>query len=107
MLFLFVFWNFELYVIPLVLLLLLTRNCFLIISGKDNRQCDTVAEDRLEDEEGEDDKDSKKGFINKVCAIQEGCIRVQNILGEVASFDERLKNAFNWTVPFFCCCCCC
>ncbi|XP_047273697.1 multiple C2 and transmembrane domain-containing protein 1 isoform X34 [Homo sapiens] len=58
-LFLFVVWNFELYMIPLVLLLLLTWNYFLIISGKDNRQRDTVVEDMLEDEEEEDDKDDK------------------------------------------------
>ncbi|XP_032332071.1 multiple C2 and transmembrane domain-containing protein 1 isoform X5 [Camelus ferus] len=103
-LFLFVVWNFELYMIPLVLLLLLTWNYFLIISGKDNRQRDTVVEDMLEDEEEEDDKDDKdsekKGFINKIYAIQEVCISVQNILDEVASFGERIKNTFNWTVPF-------
>ncbi|KAI4570115.1 hypothetical protein MJT46_007409 [Ovis ammon polii x Ovis aries] len=46
-------------------------------------------------------KDSeKKGFINKIYAIQEVCISVQNILDEVASFGERIKNTFNWTVPF-------
>ncbi|XP_013368497.1 PREDICTED: multiple C2 and transmembrane domain-containing protein 1 isoform X6 [Chinchilla lanigera] len=104
MLFLFVVWNFELYMIPLVLLLLLTWNYFLIISGKDNRQRDTVVEDMLEDEEEEDDKDDKdsekKGFINKIYAIQEVCVSVQNILDEVASFGERIKNTFNWTVPF-------
>ncbi|KAM9104726.1 multiple C2 and transmembrane domain-containing protein 1 isoform 4-T4 [Megaptera novaeangliae] len=103
-LFLFVVWNFELYMIPMVLLLLLTWNYFLIISGKDNRQRDTVVEDMLEDEEEEDDKDDKdsekKGFINKIYAIQEVCISVQNILDEVASFGERMKNTFNWTVPF-------
>ncbi|XP_049978160.1 multiple C2 and transmembrane domain-containing protein 1 isoform X1 [Alexandromys fortis] len=59
-LFLFVVWNFELYMIPLLLLLLLTWNYFLIISGKDNRQRDTVVEDMLEDEEEEDDKDDKE-----------------------------------------------
>uniref|UniRef100_A0A2K6KXJ2 C2 domain-containing protein n=1 Tax=Rhinopithecus bieti TaxID=61621 RepID=A0A2K6KXJ2_RHIBE len=85
-LFLFVVWNFELYMIPLVLLLLLTWNYFLIISGKDNRQRDTDSE--------------KKGFINKIYAIQEVCVSVQNILDEVASFGERIKNTFNWTVPF-------
>ncbi|XP_053442469.1 multiple C2 and transmembrane domain-containing protein 1 isoform X9 [Nycticebus coucang] len=104
MLFLFVVWNFELYMIPLVLLLLLTWNYFLIISGKDNRQRDTVVEDMLEDEEEEEDKDDKdsekKGFINKIYAIQEVCVSVQNILDEVASFGERIKNTFNWTVPF-------
>ncbi|NXJ82319.1 MCTP1 protein, partial [Trogon melanurus] len=42
LLFLFVVWNFELYMIPLALLLLLAWNYFLIISGKDNRQHDTV-----------------------------------------------------------------
>ncbi|ERE84789.1 multiple C2 and transmembrane domain-containing protein 1 [Cricetulus griseus] len=103
-LFLFVVWNFELYMIPLLLLLLLTWNYFLIISGKDTRQRDTVVEDMLEDEEEEDDKDDKdgekKGFINKIYAIQEVCISVQNILDEVASFGERIKNTFNWTVPF-------
>lgn len=103
-LFLFVVWNFELYMIPLLLLSLLTWNYFLIISGKDNRQRDTVVEDMLEDEEEEDDKDDKdgekKGFINKIYAIQEVCVSVQNILDDVASFGERIKNTFNWTVPF-------
>nr|XP_060617776.1 multiple C2 and transmembrane domain-containing protein 1 isoform X2 [Anolis sagrei ordinatus] len=103
-LFLFVTWNFELYMIPLTLLLLLVWNYFLIVSGKDNRQHDTVVEDMLEDEEEEDDRDDKdsekKGFMNKLYAIQEVCVSVQNILDEVASFGERIKNTFNWTVPF-------
>ncbi|XP_021235729.1 multiple C2 and transmembrane domain-containing protein 1 isoform X5 [Numida meleagris] len=123
--FLFVVWNFELYMIPLALLLLLAWNYFLIISGKDNRQHDTVVEDMLEDEEEEDDRDDKslprcdkitwlwystsgilqedsekKGFMDKLYAIQEVCVSVQNILDEVASFGERIKNTFNWTVPF-------
>ncbi|XP_019064983.1 multiple C2 and transmembrane domain-containing protein 1 isoform X4 [Fukomys damarensis] len=63
-----------------------------------------VVEDMLEDEEEGDDKDDKdsekKGFINKIYAIQEVCVSVQNILDEVASFGERIKNTFNWTVPF-------
>ncbi|NWV97060.1 MCTP1 protein, partial [Machaerirhynchus nigripectus] len=59
LLFLFVVWNFELYMIPLALLLLLAWNYFLIMSGKDNRQHDTVVEDMLEDEEEEDDRDDK------------------------------------------------
>ncbi|NXC90331.1 MCTP1 protein, partial [Cercotrichas coryphoeus] len=103
-LFLFVVWNFELYMIPLALLLLLAWNYFLIISGKDNRQHDTVVEDMLEDEEEEDDRDDKdgekKGFMNRLYAIQEVCVTVQNILDEIASFGERIKNTFNWTVPF-------
>ncbi|XP_048706904.2 multiple C2 and transmembrane domain-containing protein 1 isoform X6 [Caretta caretta] len=58
-LFLFVVWNFELYMIPLALLLLLAWNYFLVLSGKDNTQHDTVVEDMLEDEEEEDDRDDK------------------------------------------------
>uniref|UniRef100_A0A663NAU3 Multiple C2 and transmembrane domain-containing protein 1 n=1 Tax=Athene cunicularia TaxID=194338 RepID=A0A663NAU3_ATHCN len=104
LLFLFVVWNFELYMIPLALLLLLAWNYFLIVSGKDNRQHDTVVEDMLEDEEEEDDRDDKdsekKGFMDRLYAIQEVCVSVQNILDEVASFGERIKNTFNWTVPF-------
>ncbi|KAK2515926.1 multiple C2 and transmembrane domain-containing protein 1 isoform X4 [Columba livia] len=104
LLFLFVVWNFELYMIPLALLLLLAWNYFLIVSGKDNRQHDTVVEDMLEDEEEEDDRDDKdsekKGFMNRLYAIQEVCVSVQNILDEVSSFGERIKNTFNWTVPF-------
>ncbi|XP_063137769.1 multiple C2 and transmembrane domain-containing protein 1 isoform X12 [Rattus norvegicus] len=63
-----------------------------------------VVEDMLEDEEEEDDRDDKdgekKGFINKIYAIQEVCVSVQNILDEAASLGERVKNTFNWTVPF-------
>uniref|UniRef100_A0A8C6VUK7 Multiple C2 and transmembrane domain containing 1 n=1 Tax=Nothobranchius furzeri TaxID=105023 RepID=A0A8C6VUK7_NOTFU len=42
----------------------------------------------------------KKGFMNKLYAIQDVCISVQNALDEVASYGERIKNTFNWTVPF-------
>ncbi|MEQ2236309.1 Multiple C2 and transmembrane domain-containing protein 1, partial [Ilyodon furcidens] len=38
--------------------------------------------------------------MNKLYAIQDVCISVQNALDEVASYGERIKNTFNWTVPF-------
>ncbi|XP_053180800.1 multiple C2 and transmembrane domain-containing protein 1 isoform X6 [Scomber japonicus] len=61
-------------------------------------------EDLLEDEDEDFDKDDKdserKGFMNKLYAIQDVCISVQNALDEVASYGERIKNSFNWTVPF-------
>uniref|UniRef100_A0A8C7ZTQ6 Multiple C2 domains, transmembrane 1a n=1 Tax=Oryzias sinensis TaxID=183150 RepID=A0A8C7ZTQ6_9TELE len=102
--FVIVVWNFELYMVPLALLLLLAWNYILIASGKDTRQEMQVVEDLLEDEDEEfdkDDKDSeKKGFMNKLYAIQDVCISVQNALDEVASYGERIKNTFNWTVPF-------
>ncbi|XP_051539065.1 multiple C2 and transmembrane domain-containing protein 1-like isoform X5 [Myxocyprinus asiaticus] len=100
-----VVWNFELYMVPLALLMLLAWNYILIASGKDTRQGDMQAvEDLLEDEEEDfdrDDKDSeRKGFMNKLYAIQDVCISVQNALDEVASYGERIKNTLNWTVPF-------
>ncbi|XP_068103692.1 multiple C2 and transmembrane domain-containing protein 1 isoform X2 [Hyperolius riggenbachi] len=104
LIFLIVVWNFEIYMIPLALLLFLTWNYFLIVSGKDNKTQDMVMEDMFEDEDEEDDKDDKdsekKGFMNKLYAIQEVCVSVQNVLDEVASLGERIKNTFNWTVPF-------
>uniref|UniRef100_A0A673CL67 Multiple C2 domains, transmembrane 1a n=1 Tax=Sphaeramia orbicularis TaxID=375764 RepID=A0A673CL67_9TELE len=102
-LFVIVVWNFELYMIPMALLLPLAWNYILIASGKDTRQ-DVVMEDLLEDEDEDFDKDDKdserKGFMNKLYAIQDVCISVQNALDEVASYGERIKNTFNWTVPF-------
>ncbi|XP_077318508.1 multiple C2 and transmembrane domain-containing protein 1 isoform X1 [Lithobates pipiens] len=104
LIFLIVVWNFEIYMIPLALLLLLAWNYFLIASGKDNKTQDMVMQDMLEDEEEEDDKDDKdcekKGFMNKLYAIQEVCVSVQGVLDEVASLGERIKNTVNWTVPF-------
>ncbi|XP_026178464.1 multiple C2 and transmembrane domain-containing protein 1 isoform X3 [Mastacembelus armatus] len=97
-------WNFELYMIPLTLLLPLAWNYILIASGKDTRQDVQAVEDLLEDEDEDFDKDDKdserKGFMNKLYAIQDVCISVQNALDEVASYGERIKNTFNWTVPF-------
>ncbi|TKS78889.1 Multiple C2 and transmembrane domain-containing protein 1 [Collichthys lucidus] len=34
----------------------------------------------------------RKGFMNKLYAIQDVCISVQNALDEVASYGERIKN---------------
>lgn len=34
----------------------------------------------------------RKGFMNKLYAIQDVCISVQNALDEVASYGERIKK---------------
>nr|XP_043881803.1 multiple C2 and transmembrane domain-containing protein 1 isoform X8 [Solea senegalensis] len=52
-------WNFELYMIPLALLLPLVWNYILIASGKDTRQDVQAVEDLLEDEDEDFDKDDK------------------------------------------------
>ncbi|KAJ3604241.1 hypothetical protein NHX12_028982, partial [Muraenolepis orangiensis] len=63
-----------------------------------------AVEDLLQDVDEDYDKDDKdserKGFMDKLYAIQDVCVSVQNALGEVASYGERIKNTFNWTVPF-------
>lgn len=40
----------------------------------------------------------RKGFMNKLYAIQDVCISVQNALDEVASYGERIKK---WVVSLF------
>ncbi|XP_030886808.1 multiple C2 and transmembrane domain-containing protein 2-like isoform X2 [Leptonychotes weddellii] len=42
----------------------------------------------------------KKGLIERIYMVQDIVSTVQNILEEIASFGERIKNMFNWTVPF-------
>ncbi|XP_067290189.1 multiple C2 and transmembrane domain-containing protein 1 isoform X2 [Pseudorasbora parva] len=105
LIFVVVVWNFEIYMVPLSLLLLLTWNYFLLASGKEPREGSVQAmEDLLEDVDEEydkDDKDSeKKGFLDKFYAVQDVILTVQNALDEVACLGERVKNTFNWSVPF-------
>ncbi|KAK7120927.1 hypothetical protein R3I94_020797 [Phoxinus phoxinus] len=105
LIFVVVVWNFEIYMVPLSLLLLLTWNYFRLTSGTEPREGSVQAmEDLLEDVDEEydkDDKDSeKKGFLDKFYAVQDVIITVQNALDDVACFGERVKNTFNWSVPF-------
>ncbi|XP_007578167.1 multiple C2 and transmembrane domain-containing protein 1 isoform X3 [Poecilia formosa] len=100
-LFVVVVWNFELYMLPLGLVLLLVWNYF-FFSGRETAETSMEAMFEWEDvEEDKEEKDSEpKGFMDKLYAIQDVFISVQTALDEVASFGERLKNTFNWTVPF-------
>ncbi|KAK5851537.1 hypothetical protein PBY51_023084 [Eleginops maclovinus] len=99
--FVLVVWNFELWMLPLALLLLLIWNCFFCCSRD---SADTSMEAMFDWEDEEEDKEDKesehKGFMNKLYAIQDVFISVQNALDEVASYGERIKNTVNWTVPF-------
>uniref|UniRef100_A0A673ABA3 Multiple C2 domains, transmembrane 1b n=1 Tax=Sphaeramia orbicularis TaxID=375764 RepID=A0A673ABA3_9TELE len=81
-LFVVVVWNFELYMLPLALLLLLWNYFF--SSSRDTADMDS----------------EPKGFMDKLYAIQDVFISVQTALDEVASYGERIKNTVNWTVPF-------
>ncbi|XP_035481117.2 multiple C2 and transmembrane domain-containing protein 1 isoform X2 [Scophthalmus maximus] len=100
-LFVVVVWNFELYMLPLALLLLLAWN-YVFSSSRDTADVSTDATFEWEDEE--EDKEEKesepKGFMDKLYAIQDVFVSVQSALDEAASYGERIKNTINWTVPF-------
>ncbi|KAL0977999.1 hypothetical protein UPYG_G00164490 [Umbra pygmaea] len=55
----------------------------------------------LGDEDEDDEKDSeKKGLIDKIHMVQDIIVKVQTVLEEIACIGERIKNTFNWSVPF-------
>ncbi|XP_053933803.1 multiple C2 and transmembrane domain-containing protein 2 isoform X1 [Cuculus canorus] len=94
-------WCVELYMVPLALLVLFVYNFSLVTTGKVNNTQDAQDLMGLDEDEDEDDKESeKKGLIDRIHMVQEIIIAVQSILEEIASFGERIKNTFNWTVPF-------
>uniref|UniRef100_A0A8C4ZQY4 Multiple C2 domains, transmembrane 2b n=1 Tax=Gadus morhua TaxID=8049 RepID=A0A8C4ZQY4_GADMO len=82
--FLLTVWNFNFCMLPFFLVLLFSWNYFQISSGR-------VVHD-LEAE--------KKGLMEKIHMVQDTIITVQNFLDEIACFGERIKNTFNWSVPF-------
>uniref|UniRef100_A0A671SRC9 Multiple C2 and transmembrane domain-containing protein 1-like n=1 Tax=Sinocyclocheilus anshuiensis TaxID=1608454 RepID=A0A671SRC9_9TELE len=94
LIFVVVVWNFEIYMVPLSLLLLLAWNYFLL--GKESREGSVVSV--VMDVDSPDSE--KKGFLDKLYVVQDVIITVQNALDEVACFGERVKNTFNWSVPF-------
>ncbi|XP_028922417.1 multiple C2 and transmembrane domain-containing protein 2 isoform X2 [Ornithorhynchus anatinus] len=100
--FLITVWNFDLYMIPLGLLLLFIYNFSRPTKGKvcniQDRQESTDLED--DDDEDDDKESEKKGLIERFYMVQDIVTTVQNVLEEIASFGERIKNTFNWTVPF-------
>ncbi|XP_054858736.1 multiple C2 and transmembrane domain-containing protein 2 isoform X2 [Eublepharis macularius] len=94
-------WHFELYMVPLALLLLFAYNFSLITPEKVTNTQDPQDCLDVEEDEDDDDKESeKKGLIERIHMVQDIVVTVQNLLEEIASFAERIKNTFNWTVPF-------
>uniref|UniRef100_A0A8C3CI53 Multiple C2 and transmembrane domain-containing protein 2 n=1 Tax=Cairina moschata TaxID=8855 RepID=A0A8C3CI53_CAIMO len=94
-------WSVELYMVPLALLVLFAYNFSLVRTGKVNNTQDAQDLMGLDEDDDEDDKESeKKGLIERIQMVQKVIIAVQSILEEIASFGERIKNTFNWTVPF-------
>ncbi|XP_060062744.1 multiple C2 and transmembrane domain-containing protein 1-like [Ylistrum balloti] len=100
-------WCFELYMLPITLLIIFLKN-FIIVSVTGAFNTSTNIEDAYVDSDDEDDdddkdkvrKEEKKSFKEKLHAIQEVCLQVQQGMDMAASLGERVKNTFNWTVPW-------
>ncbi|XP_066448932.1 multiple C2 and transmembrane domain-containing protein 2 isoform X2 [Eleutherodactylus coqui] len=100
LIFLVTIWNLELYMIPLFLLLLFAYNFTMITSGKVNTQDNLEGMDIGEDDEDDEKESEKKSIRDRIQMVQDIVITVQNILEEIACVGERIKNTFNWSVPF-------
>lgn len=101
LLFLVVVWNWEFYYLPLFLVGLISWKYMQIQSAPASQDLENMD---VADEEEEDEKESeKKGLLEKIHMVQDTVVLVQNILDEIASFGERIKNTFNWSVPFLSC----
>ncbi|KAJ8252127.1 hypothetical protein COCON_G00214390 [Conger conger] len=98
--FVFTVWHWEFFMLPLFLFLLIVWNYVQVTTGKVSHTIDLETME-VGDEEEDDDKDGvKRGMRDKIHMIQEVVVTVQNLLGEVACIGERIKNTFNWSVPF-------
>ncbi|KAG7275820.1 hypothetical protein CRUP_016760, partial [Coryphaenoides rupestris] len=96
--FLLTVWFWDLYMLPLILVGLFSWNYFRVASGHVAQDLNNMD---VGDEDEDDDKDSeKKGLMEKIHMVQDTIVTVQNILDEIACFGERIKNTFNWSVPF-------
>ncbi|XP_064609084.1 LOW QUALITY PROTEIN: multiple C2 and transmembrane domain-containing protein 1-like [Liolophura sinensis] len=94
---------FELYMIPVTLLIVFLQKLIVVtvvgaFAGEPST--DDYADDEDDDDDDEKEKEEKKSFKEKLQAIQEVCLQVQQGMDMVASMGERVKNTFNWTVPW-------
>ncbi|XP_059155457.1 multiple C2 and transmembrane domain-containing protein 1-like isoform X7 [Physella acuta] len=97
-------WNFELYMLPISLLLIFIKNLVIaqIVGSfkKEPVEDDYFVEDEDDDEDEKDKQEEKKSIVDRYHAIQEVCLQVQQGLDTVACLGERVKNTFNWSVPW-------
>ncbi|KAK2842232.1 hypothetical protein Q5P01_012432 [Channa striata] len=100
LIFLVTVWHWELFMLPLFLLLLIGWNYFQLTAGKANTNQDLVNISMGDDEEEDEKEAGKKGLMDKIHMVQEVVLAVQNVLEEIANIGERAKNIFNWSVPF-------
>ncbi|XP_029160495.1 multiple C2 and transmembrane domain-containing protein isoform X1 [Nylanderia fulva] len=105
---------FEPYMIPgLALLILLKYYLVAVVTGAPLIYASSQFQDHAEgsddcpvtpgdDDDDEDDKDKeeKKSLKERLQAIQEVTQIVQNSIGYIASLCEKVKNLFNFTIPY-------
>ncbi|XP_039881580.1 multiple C2 and transmembrane domain-containing protein 2 isoform X2 [Simochromis diagramma] len=106
LIFLLTVWHWELFMLPLFLLLLIGWNYFQLSTGRASYNQDLVNMTIGDDEEEDEKEPGKKGLIDKIYMVQEVVLAVQNVLEEIANIGERVKNIFNWSVPFLSCLAC-
>ncbi|XP_015119565.1 multiple C2 and transmembrane domain-containing protein isoform X3 [Diachasma alloeum] len=108
---------FEPWMIPAAALLIMLKYCLVCVLTADVKsssyhsmssyQDGEINSDECpptpgDDDEDEDDKDKeeKKSLKERLQAIQEVTQTVQNSIGYIASLCEKVKNLFNFTVPY-------
>ncbi|XP_077954030.1 multiple C2 and transmembrane domain-containing protein 2-like isoform X2 [Gasterosteus aculeatus] len=106
LIFLVTVWHWELFMLPLFLLLLIGWHYFQLTGGKISSNQDLVNISMGDDEDEDEKEPGKKGLMDKIHMVQEVVLVVQNVLEEIANIGERIKNIFNWSVPFLSCLCC-
>ncbi|MEQ2178435.1 hypothetical protein GOODEAATRI_013986 [Goodea atripinnis] len=96
-------WHWELFMLPLFLLLLIGWNYIQLSRDKASSNQDL--------------EPGKKGLMDKIHMVQEVVLVVQNVLEEIANIGERefhprlrtllfFYSIFNWSVPFMSCLTC-
>ncbi|KAK2848147.1 hypothetical protein Q7C36_009829 [Tachysurus vachellii] len=100
-------WHFELFMLPLFLLLLIGWNYFHITAGVGSHSQDLESISAAEEEDEDEKESEKRGLMEKIHMVHEIVLTVQCVLDEIASLGERVKNTFNWSVPFLSFMACC
>ncbi|PWA14295.1 hypothetical protein CCH79_00012244, partial [Gambusia affinis] len=84
-------WHWELFMLPLFLLLLIGWNYIQLSSEKASSNQDLVNMAMGDDEEEDEKEPGKKGLMDKIHMVQEVVLVVQNVLEEIANIGERIK----------------
>ncbi|EDV21046.1 uncharacterized protein TRIADDRAFT_60419 [Trichoplax adhaerens] len=104
MIYIFICLNFDWFFLPVMLLITFAYH-YIKYSLMGSAYFDLGEEEEEDDDDEETEDANKKGKESKslkakLQALYDVCQTVQNVLNKVASFGERVKNTFNWTVPW-------